>query len=71
MNAPQVGEVFTLKRGKRVDTYRREADDPAPMFTSERIRITHLSCSLVHNWTPYVFGTEPEWFRQRGLAAPE
>lgn len=68
-----VGDVFELAQGagksRRVDRYRREVDDPAPIFECERIRITHLSCSDAPGQAPYTFGTEPEWFRQRGLSA--
>ena len=63
------GDTFTVKHGSRVDSFRRETDDPAPMFASTRIRVTHLSCSDDLKLKQYTFGTEPEWFRQRGLSA--
>lgn len=63
------GETFEVRHGRRVDTYRREADDAAPVFECERIRVTHLACSVDAKMTPYTFGTEPEWFVQRGLVA--
>lgn len=72
------GDTFEIRSGKkRVDTFRREADDPSPRFESERIRVTHLSQSYVRRdgrlerlkFKPYTFGTEPEWFVQRGLEA--
>lgn len=72
----KIGDTFTLastsKVGhrslRRVDTFRREPDDPSPRFESEKIRITHVSCSdSPKDWKPYTFGTEPEWFKQRGL----
>lgn len=47
--------------------FRRETDDPAPRFECERIRVTHLSCSDDAKLRPYTFGTEPEWFKCRGL----
>ena len=66
-----VGDHFELAKGdgrlRRVDTYRREPDDPYPLFECERIRVTHLSCSDAPGQAPYTFGTEPEWFHQRGL----
>ena len=74
MSAPiAIGDTFTLKRGTRVDTFRRDADDPAPMFECERIRLTHLSCSDATGWPPggVSFGADPEWFRQRGLVVAE
>ncbi len=76
MNPIKVGDVFTLTSAskvghrtlRRVDTFRREADDPNPRFECERIRVTHVSNSdAVKDWRPYTFGTEPEWFKQRGL----
>ena len=67
MSTIKVGDTFTLKRGRRTDTFRREADDPSPMFECERIRVTHLTCSDEPKMKPYTFGTEPEWFHQRGL----
>jgi len=67
----EVGEVFSITRGKRTDRYRRESDDKQPMFECEKIRITHLSCSTAVPFPPYTFGAEPEWFRQRGLEVPD
>lgn len=68
-----VGDTFERVTGtgrmRRIDRYRREPDDPSPAFECERIRITHISCSDAPGQAPYTFGTEPEWFRQRGLAA--
>lgn len=69
MRSVAVGETFEVRRGKRVDTYRREQDDAAPMFACERIRVTHLTCSDDVKLQPYTFGTEAEWFRQRGMEA--
>lgn len=63
------GDEFTTRDGKRVDTFRRETDDPNPRFECERIRVTHLTCSFDPKMKPYTFGTEPEWFIQRGLIA--
>ncbi|WP_417459052.1 hypothetical protein [Kordiimonas sp.] len=60
-------QIFTVKRNGRIDTFRRECDDVNPRFECERIRVTHLGSSDVVNWKPYTFGTESEWFRQRGL----
>lgn len=67
------GDTFFTRSGTRVDTFRREEDDPAPVFDCERIRVTHLSCStaLAKGWKPYTFGTEPRWFEARGLAVAE
>ncbi len=65
--AIKIGETFMVKRGSIVNTFRREADDPAPRFGCERIRITHLGATGAANFKPYTFGTEPEWFTQRGL----
>lgn len=66
-----IGETFTVRGtdAGRVDTFRREDDDPAPRFESERIRVTHLACNVAVEWKPYTFGTEPEWFHRRGLTA--
>lgn len=61
------GETFEIRRAGAVNTYRREADDAAPAFECERIRVTHLACSADAKMKPYTFGTEPEWFAQRGL----
>lgn len=61
------GDTFMVTQGKRVDTFRREVDDPSPRFECERIRVTHLACSFLMKGLPYTFGTEPEWFYQRGL----
>ncbi len=64
------GDTFTRKSGTRVDTFRRETDDPSPLFDCERIRVTHLACNeAAADFRPYTFGTEPEWFNQRGLIA--
>lgn len=60
------GDTFTRKDGRCVHTYRREADDLSA-HVSERIRITHLSNSDDAKHVPYTFGTEAEWFLQRGM----
>lgn len=67
--AIQQGDEFSVKMGGQTNRFRRESDDPNPRFDSERIRVTHLSCSDAPNMTPYTFGTEPEWFVQRGVEA--
>lgn len=64
-------EEFSLVRGGRTDTYRRELDDPNPVFECERMRVTHLSCSMVVNFKSYTFPAEQEWFKQRKLIAKE
>lgn len=64
------GDEFVVQgRDGRLDSFRREADDPAPAFECERIRVTHLASTFDPRMRPYTFGTEPEWFRQRGLVA--
>lgn len=67
------GDTFEVTSGGRVDKFRREPDDSAPIFESTRILVTHLECSMDPNVAakPYTFGTEQEWFRQRGLEADE
>jgi hypothetical protein len=65
----QQEQEFVVRSGKRVDAFRRERDDPSPRFECEKIRITHLSCSDDPKLQPYTFGTEPEWFVQRGVVA--
>lgn len=72
MKAPiREGDTFTWSQGTIVTVYRREADDPTPIFNCERIRITVLSRSDDPRVeaAKHTFGTEPEWFRQRGLEA--
>ena len=68
MNTIKPNTEFTVRRDGRVDTFRRETDDPRPAFECERIRVTHLTCSLAPGLKPYCFGTEPMWFTLRGLA---
>ena len=68
MTGFEASAILTLQRGNRVDTYRREADNPSPVFACERIQVTHLTSNFVPNMRPYTFGAEPEWFRQRGLS---
>ncbi len=66
------GDEFTLKRSDgSVLEFRREKDEPEPVFQCERIRVTHLSHNMGPNFKPYTFGTEQEWFKQRGLVAEE
>lgn len=68
MKPVAVGDEFSWKAGGVVNTFRREADDPAPQFECERIRVTHLRSSMIPQGFPsYTFGAEPEWFAQRGL----
>jgi hypothetical protein len=65
---PAIGETFTVGRGRELRLFVREADDPtAP--PSERIRVRHLASEGVR-FESYSFGTEPEWFRQRGFTVP-
>jgi len=64
-----VGDTFTTRLAGRINTFKREADDSSPMFECERIRVTHIACSDVADFSPYTFGTEPEWFTQRGMTA--
>ena len=66
-----VGIKFATKHGGRTDRFVREQDDSNARFESERIRITHLSCSDNPKMMPYTFGTEPEWFRQRRILVNE
>lgn len=66
------GDEFEIKdQDGTVNKFRRESNDPEPMFESTRIRVTHLFCSMEPKIAarPYTFGTEPEWFVQRGLKA--
>ena len=66
------GDTFEYKdRDGALLVCRREQDDPTPVFECERIRVTHLGHSMVHDWTPYTFGTEPLWFTVRGLRLDE
>jgi hypothetical protein len=66
------GDEFTLKQSDgSVSEYRREKDDPEHVLQCERIRVTHLSHNMVPKFKPYTFGTEQEWFKQRGLVAEE
>lgn len=65
------GTAFSVRSSGRVDTFRREENDSYPMFECERIRVTHLTCSDDVKLKPYTFGTEPEWFIQRGHVAGE
>ncbi|HEY6463384.1 MAG TPA: hypothetical protein VIY73_24625 [Polyangiaceae bacterium] len=62
-----IGDTFELRRGRDVDTFRREPDDEAPMFECERMRVTHLTSSRRAAHDPYTFGAEPQWFAERGL----
>jgi hypothetical protein len=64
-----VGDTFTCTYGDHINTFRREPDDESPIHSYERIRVTHLAHSLAPNMKPYTFGTEQEWFKQRGLEA--
>jgi hypothetical protein len=63
----RVGDTFTVRTDGVTNTFRRETDDPKPRFECERIRITHVSCSVAPTQLPYTFGTEPAWFTERGL----
>jgi hypothetical protein len=58
-----VGDTFKAE-GR---TFTRLADDPAPLHACERIR---LHCHAIPSQAipAQLFGTEPEWFRQRGLS---
>lgn len=64
----KVGDTFTTKHG---NSFKRLDDDKKPTFESERILLVHLSHPDYHpsKWEPYTFGTEQEWFKQRGLIA--
>jgi hypothetical protein len=69
-----VGLVFEIRTGTGraacVNRYRREPDDDdESLFGCERIRLTHMSSTMAPGMLPYSFGTEPEWFSQRGLEA--
>lgn len=73
MKAIAVGEEFEVSlraglRGVVSDRFRREPDD-LKVRPSERIQVTHLASGMDRKMRPYTFGTEPEWFRQRGLTA--
>jgi hypothetical protein len=60
----KVGDVFRCPKGGRVFT--RLPDDPSPRFQCERILL--LCHAEPEEALPaQLFGTEPEWFRQRGL----
>jgi hypothetical protein len=48
-------------------TFTRLADDPAPLHACERIRLYCHPIPLAAI-PEQRFGTEPEWFRQRGLS---
>ena len=68
-----VGDVFEVRHADKympaVNTFRREPDDPNPLFECEMVRVTHIKCSVPsEKWTPYTFGAEPAWFENRGLA---
>lgn len=63
------GDEFEVKRDGVTNRFRRESDDSAPTFECERIRVTHLASAPYALSEPYTFGTEPEWFAQRGLVA--
>ncbi|MFI5301114.1 MAG: hypothetical protein ACHREM_23770 [Polyangiales bacterium] len=67
MTTIHVGEEFEIKRGRRVDRFRREADEPSH---DGPFRITHVSCSDGGpSWFPYTFSQSEEWFTERGLCA--
>lgn len=68
MKAIAVGEEFEVTLRGVSDRFRREPDD-LKVRPSERIQVTHLASGMDRKMRPYTFGTEPEWFRQRGLTA--
>lgn len=69
MKPIRVGDTFTTTASDGwVYTFRREADDPAPVFECERMQVTQLGCTGTARFKPFTFGAEPEWFRRRGLA---
>jgi hypothetical protein len=63
-----VGDEFEVALRGVGDRFRREPDDEEAR-PSERIQVTHLASGMDMKMRPYTFGTEPEWFRQRGLTA--
>lgn len=72
MKAIREGEMFRLKTDVGHDVFRRENDDRAPVWECERIRVTHLRHEpplKKPEFESYTFGTEQEWFAQRGLFA--
>lgn len=58
-----VGDTFTVQ-GR---TFTRLADDPAPLHSCDWIRL-HCHAIPSKKEPAQMFGTEPEWFRQRGLS---
>ena len=70
MKTIKQGDTFTTSYGS---TFKRLEDNLDPVFQSERIQLTHIGHPDYHdaNWKPYTFGTEQEWFKQRGLVAHE
>jgi hypothetical protein len=58
-----VGDTFTAQGW----TFTRLADDPAPLHACDRIRL-HAHAIPSQKLAAQLFGTEPEWFRQRGLS---
>jgi hypothetical protein len=58
----RVGDVFTWQ-GR---AFTRLPDDPSPRFQCERIRL-HCHAEPGESLPAQLFGTDPEWFRQRGL----
>ena len=75
MKLIQVGDVFSWHPAGQpksdVRVFRREPDDPAPMFECERMRVTTLASPLMVPFVSSTFGVEPEWFRQRGFEAAQ
>jgi len=63
-----VGEEFEVVLRGEFDRFRREPDD-MDARPSERLRVTHLASSRCYVSRPHTFGTEPQWFWQRGLSA--
>ena len=58
-----VGDTFTWRDA----TFRREPDDPDPLFECERMRVTCIASKMAPGYPPYTFPVEPLWFETRGL----
>jgi hypothetical protein len=66
MRRIKVGDTFKAE-GR---TFTRLPDDPCPRFECERIRL-HCHAIASQKIPAQLFGTEPEWFRQRGFTVEE
>jgi len=66
-NLIKVGDKFKVKIHPDYD-FERLPDDPNPEFECERIMVK-VTYPKYLKYKPSIFGTEQEWFKQRGLVA--